>query len=44
MTNQEAKKCRLTQIETDTNNKDNNKQQENAPEKQEIQECYYTDT
>jgi len=32
MTNQETKECRPTQIEIDTNNKENNEQQENKPE------------
>ena len=39
-TYQETKECRPTQIET----KENNKQKENKPEEQVIQECDYTNT
>ena len=39
-TNQENKECRPTQIET----KENNKQKENTPEQQEIQEYDNTNT
>ena len=40
MTNQETKECKPTQIKT----RENNKQKENTPEKQEIQECDYVNT
>ena len=39
-TNQETLECRPTQIETE----ENDKQKENTPEEQEIQECYNTGT
>ena len=40
MTNQETKECRPTQIKTE----ENNKQKEDKPEEQEIQECNNPDT
>ena len=43
-TNQETKECRPIQIKTNTNSKENNKQQEKVIEEQESKECYYTYT